>query len=157
MRHKKIQKRQVEADKIYNSRLITKLMNYIMVNGKKKIAEKIIDDAFKIISAKDKKPLEVFELAIENVGPKQEVKPRRVGGASYQIPIEVNPDRRVSLAIRWILESAEKKPNKEFHTFAEKLASELLDASVNLGEAIKKREAVQRMAQANRAFAHFRW
>ncbi len=157
MRHKKAQKRQIEGDRIYNNKIVAKFINYLMKSGKKIVAEKILYSTFDILSAKNKNPLEVFEQALQNVGPKQEVKPRRVGGASYQIPMEVSVNRRMSLAIRWIIEAAKTKPNKEFHGFSEKLAAELLDASQNLGEAIKKRDNVHRMAQANRAFAHFRW
>ncbi len=164
MRHSKVtKKREVEADAIYNSRIVTKLINNIMKDGKKTIAQAIVYDTFEILAKKDgstspgqEDPLSLFEKAIQNVGPKTEIKARRVGGASYQIPLEVRGDRRTALALRWIIEAARAKANKDFHTFAEKLAAEILDASQNQGEAIKKRDNVHRMAEANKAFAHFR-
>lgn len=157
MRHKQAPKRQIEGDRLYNDKLVAKFINYLMKDGKKIVAEKNLYKTFDIVLSKKQNALEVFERAIQNVGPKQEVKARRVGGASYQIPMEVSSNRRISLAMRWIKEAAEKRLNKEYHSFAEKLAAELLDASANQGEAVKKRDAVFRMAQANRAFAHFRW
>jgi small subunit ribosomal protein S7 len=128
-----------------------------MKDGKKSVAQGVFYKTFDLISKKGHNPLEVFEKGVANVEPRQEVKPRRVGGASYQIPIEVRGDRRTSLAIRWIIQAAKAKPNKEYHTFSEKLAQELLDAFENKGEAIKKRDITHRMAEANKAFAHFRW
>lgn len=157
MRHKKIAKRQIDGDKIYRSKLLAKFTNVLMKDGKKTIAQKVIYSAFEIIAKNNLEPLEVFEKALQNVGPKQEVRPRRIGGASYQVPIEVRGDRKVSLAIRWVIESARAKSNKDFPTFAEKLASELMDAYNEQGAAIKKRDTVLRMAEANRAFAHFRY
>ncbi len=157
MRHKKVAKRQIEGDKIYRSKLLAKFTNVLMKDGKKTIAQKVIYSAFDIIVKNNLEPLEVFEKALQNVGPKQEVRPRRIGGASYQVPVEVRGDRRVSLAIRWIIESARAKSNKDFPTFAEKLASELMDAYNDQGASIKKRDTVLRMAEANRAFAHFRY
>jgi small subunit ribosomal protein S7 len=157
MRHKKVAKRQVEGDKIYNNKLVTKVINRLMLDGKKTVAESIVYGAFELLKAKDLNPLEVFEKALQTVGPKTEVKARRVGGANYQVPIEVRGDRRQSLAIRWIIEAAAKRSSKEFHTFAEKLAAELLDAADNKGEAVKKRDGILRMAEANRAFSHFRY
>lgn len=136
---------------------MAKFINRIMRDGKKTVAEKLIYSTFDIITQKSGDPVEVFERALQNVGPKQEVKARRVGGASYQIPMEVRGDRRMSLATRWIIQAAVKRPSAEFHTFPEKLAAELLDAADNKGEAIKKRDTVYKMAEANRAFAHFRW
>lgn len=157
MRHKKTEKRIVEPDVKYKNRLVTKFINNIMKDGKRSVAEKRVYSAFDIISQKGQNPLEVFEKAIQNVGPRQEVRPRRVGGASYQVPAEVRGDRKTSLAIRWLIQAARGRSNKDFHTFEEKLAVEFLDASQNLGAAIKKRDTVHRMAEANRAFAHFRW
>lgn len=157
MRHKKVVKRIIDTDKIYNNLLVAKFINNIMKNGKKTVAEKVVYQAFDAISKKEKDPVVVFETALSNVGPRQEVKAKRVGGASYQVPMDVRPERRTSLAIRWILEAAKERANKDYHTFAEKLAAELLDASANLGSAIKKRDNVQRMADANRAFSHFRF
>lgn len=157
MRHKKVQKRAVEVDKIYQNALVTKFINNLMKDGKKTVAQKVFYDSFKILESKDKNPLETFELAIQNVGPKTEVKSRRVGGANYQVPTEVRGERRVSLAIRWILEAATARPSKDFRSFSEKLAAEFLDASENAGAAVKKRDNVLRMADANRAFGHFRF
>ncbi len=157
MRHKKVQKRPTEIDKIYQSALVTKFINSLMKDGKKTVAQKVFYDSFKILESKEKNPLETFELAIQNVGPKTEVKARRVGGASYQVPTEVRGERRVSLAIRWILEAATARSSKDYHSFSEKLAAELLDASNNEGAAVKKRDNVLRMADANRAFSHFRF
>jgi small subunit ribosomal protein S7 len=157
MRHKKVQKRPTEIDKIYQSALVTKFINSLMKDGKKTVAQKVFYDSFKILESKQKNPLETFELAIQNVGPKTEVKARRVGGASYQVPTEVRGERRVSLGIRWILEAATARSSKDYHSFSEKLAAEFLDASNNEGAAVKKRDNVLRMADANRAFSHFRF
>ena len=129
-----------------------------MSDGRKSTAQKVIYDALEEIKLASKgDPLEIFERAINNVAPKMEVRPRRVGGASYQVPVEVRGDRKEALAIRWLIAGAESKPNKEFHSFAKKLAAELMDAANNAGVAIKKRDDTQKVAQANRAFAHFRW
>lgn len=157
MRHKKAEKRIVEPDKIYNNLLISKFINRMMIDGKKTIAEKNFYDALKKLEAQELNPVEVFEKALQQVGPKVEVKARRVGGANYQVPQEVRNERRISLAIRWIIEAARKRSNKEFHTFNEKLAQELLDATNNLGEAVRKRDVMQKNAEANKAFASFRW
>lgn len=157
MRHKKVQKRATEIDKIYQSALVTKFINSLMKDGKKTVAQKVFYDSFKILESKEKNPLETFELAIQNVGPKTEVKARRVGGASYQVPTEVRGERRVSLGIRWILEAATARSSKDYRSFSEKLAAEFLDASNNEGAAVKKRDNVLRMADANRAFSHFRF
>ncbi len=157
MRHKKAERRQTEPDKIYKSRLVTKFINNLMRDGKKTVAQGIFYDSFELMKKQGKDPIEVFEKAISNVEPRQEVKARRVGGASYQIPIEVRGDRRTSLATRWIIQAAKSRSNKEFHTFSQKLAAEFLDALENKGEAIKKKDGMQRMADANKAFAHFRW
>lgn len=157
MRHKKAEKRQVEQDKKYKNVLVAKFVNYLMKDGKKSVAQNVLYETLDIVSKKNKEPISLFEQAIQNVGPRQEVKPRRVGGASYQIPVEVRSDRRASIAIRWIINAAKGKSNKDYHTFSGKLAQELMDAAENKGEAIKKRDAVHRMAQANRAFAHFKW
>jgi len=144
-------------DPIYGNRLLARFINRVMKAGKKSTAQTQVYGAFDIIKGKGQDPVKVFETAVNNVGPKMEVRTRRVGGASYQVPTEVRGDRRVALAIRWIVEFAKKRPNKEFHTYAEKLAVELLDAAANQGEAIKRRDTVHRMADANKAFAHFRW
>lgn len=156
MRHKKAVKRPVEDDKIFQSKLVTKFINRMMKDGKKSVAEKSFYQGFELLK-KEGDPLVIFETAINNVGPKTEVKSRRVGGANYQVPLEVRGDRRISLAIRWILEAARARSNKDFHSFGEKLAVEILEASKNEGAAVKKRDAVLRMAEANRAFSHFRF
>lgn len=156
MRHAKVSKRRdIQEDAVYNSVLVSKLINNIMRDGKKTVAANVVYDTFDIL-AKTEDALSLFEKAIQNVGPKTEIKARRVGGASYQIPIEVRGDRRTALALRWIIEAARAKSNKDFHTFPEKLADEITAAAANSGEAIKKRDNVHRMADANKAFSHFR-
>jgi small subunit ribosomal protein S7 len=157
MRHSKVKKRKVEPDIIYNSPMVSKLINYIMRDGKKTVAMQQVYKSFEILSQKGEDPMKVFEKALSQVGPKVEVKARRVGGANYQVPVEVRGDRRLSLALRWIIEAASKRSNKEYHTFAEKLAAEVTDASQNLGEAVKKRDLALRQAEANKAFSSFRW
>ncbi len=156
MRHTKIAKRVTEPDKIYNNMMVAKLINRIMQDGKKTVAEANVYNAFKHLE-KNGDPMQLFEKAIQNVGPKVEVKARRIGGANFQVPTEVRHDRRMALALRWIVEAARKKPNKEFHTFAEKLAAELLAASNNEGDAIRKRDVTIKQAEANKAFASYRW
>jgi small subunit ribosomal protein S7 len=153
MRGKQAPKRVIQPDLKYNSVVIAKFINLIMSRGKKTVAEKILYDAFDIIQQKTKKdPLEVFNQAMKNVSPVVEVKSRRIGGANYQIPIEVKGDRRSALAMRWIITAAQSRKGKPMR---EKLSQELMDAAENQGTAIKKREDVHRMADANRAFAHF--
>lgn len=141
---------------MYQSKLVTKFINRLMRDGKKSVAEKVFYDCFELLK-KDGEPLQIFETAINNIGPKVEVKARRVGGASYQVPQEVRGERRITLAIRWIVEGARARSNKDFHTFSGKLAAEILEASKNEGSAAKKRDTVHRMAEANRAFSHFRF
>lgn len=158
MRSKKVEKRIIDADAIYNSRLLAKFINKVMKDGKKGIAQAVVYKALEVIKEKLKQdPLAVFEKALQNISPKMEVKPRRIGGASYQVPIEVRGDRKEALSVRWVIAGARARSNKEFHTFAEKLAAELMDAANNTGSAIKKRDDMQKVANANRAFAHFRW
>jgi small subunit ribosomal protein S7 len=128
----------------------------MMKDGKKSVAEKVFYESFELLK-KDGDPLVLFETALNNVGPKIEVKARRVGGANYQVPQEVRGDRRISLSIRWLLEAARDRSSKDYHTFPEKLAAEILDATRNEGAAIKKRDSVIRMAEANKAFGHFRF
>lgn len=150
-----IKKREINPDPIYGSRLITRFVNRTMKDGKKSIAQRIIYEALSLIQEETKKePLEVFESAIKNVAPRMEVRPRRVGGASYQVPQEVRGDRKEALAIRWVLLAARARGG---HTMKEKLAGELMDAYNNTGAAIKKRDDTHRMAEANKAFAHFKW
>ncbi len=153
MRGKRAPRRAHFPDWKYQSPVITQLINQVMRKGKKTIAESIVYGAFDIIHEKTKKdPMEVFDLAIKNVSPLVEVKSRRVGGANYQIPIEVSGDRKLTLAYRWFLEAARGKKGK---SMSEKLANEFLSAAANEGDAVKKKEDVHRMAEANRAFAHF--
>ena len=157
MRSGRVNKKLPEADPIYGNRMLGRFINRVMVDGKKSTAQGQVYKALELIKDKGEDPIKVFELAINTVGPKMEVKARRVGGASYQVPMEVRGDRRIALAIRWMVTLARKRSNKEFHSYAEKLAAELLDASKGAGEAIKKRDTMHRMAEANRAFAHFKW
>ncbi len=150
-----IAKRYVNPDPIFKSGLVTKFVNSIMKKGKKSTAESIFYGAMDIVQEKTKDdPLKTFKKAIENVKPMLEVKSRRVGGANYQIPVEVNAERRLSLSIRWLIGYAKERGEK---TMREKLAGEILDAADNKGSAIKKREDTHRMAEANKAFAHYRW
>ncbi|MBI2404583.1 30S ribosomal protein S7 [Candidatus Gottesmanbacteria bacterium] len=144
-------------DPIYGNRLLARFINRVMKEGQKRTAENVVYSALEILKSKGEDPIKIFETAIANVGPKMEVKARRVGGASYQVPMEVRGDRRIALAIRWIIQFAKKRSNKEYKTFSEKLAAELIDASKNQGEAVKKRDIMHRNAEANRAFAHFKW
>ena len=153
----KVKKRISPLDPIYQSRLISHLINNLMISGKKTIAQNVLYASFDLITKNKVDPIATFEKALDKVGPKQEVKAKRVGGANYQIPMEVRPERRVSLAMKWIVEAARKRSNKDYKVFEEKLAAELIDASNELGEAIKKRDSILRMAQANRAFGHFKW
>ena len=150
-----VPKREVLPDPIYNSVLVTKLVNSIMLDGKKGVAQKIVYGAFDIIKEKtDKDPLEVFTTAMENIMPALEVKTRRVGGANYQVPIEVRPDRRQTLGLRWLTAYSRKRGEK---TMKERLAGEIMDACNNAGASVKKREDTHKMAESNKAFAHYRW
>ena len=157
MRAGRVTKKLLPADPVYGNRLLTRFINRVMVSGKKRTAEELVYTALESIKAKGEDPIKVFETAIATVGPKMEVRARRVGGASYQVPTEVRGDRRIALAMRWIVAYANKRSNKEFKTFAEKLTAELIDSAKGVGEAIKKRDTVHRNAEANKAFAHFKW
>jgi small subunit ribosomal protein S7 len=153
MRGKQAPKRQVAPDPIYNSTTVAKFINYLMVNGKKSVSQKVLYDSFKVIEEKTgEKGLDVFDKAVRNVSPLVEVKARRIGGANYQVPIEVKGDRRFNLASRWLIGAARSRKGKPMR---EKLALELIDAANEQGDAVKKRQDVHRMAEANRAFAHF--
>jgi len=155
MARKEYKKHEIIPDPIYDNVVVAKFINQVMKKGKKTIARKIVYGAFDVIKEKTKKdPLEVFDLALKNASPFLEVKPRRIGGATYQVPREVRGDRRLTLAMRWIIQAAKSQKGKPMR---EKLAKELLDASSNTGVAIKKKENTHRMAEANRAFAHFAW
>ncbi len=154
----KVTRRELTPDPIYNSRLVTRFINRVMVDGKKTIAQSLVYKALESIEKEaGKNPISTFEAAISNVSPRMEVRPRRVGGASYQVPVEVRGDRKEALAIRWIINAARSRSNKEYHTFDKKLTAELLDAADNKGVAIKKKEDTLKAAEANRAFAHFRF
>ncbi len=154
-RRGRISKRDVLPDPIYKSKLVTKLVNNVMLDGKKGVAQTIVYDAFAIVEAKaGKNPLEVFVEALENVMPVLEVKARRVGGSTYQVPLEVKEDRRQTLGLRWMVGYARKRGER---TMAERLAGEILDAINNAGGAFKKKEETHRMAEANKAFAHYRY
>lgn len=154
-RRKKAVKREIPPDPVYNNVLVSKFINYVMRKGKKTVARKIVYGAFDILKEKTKKdPLEIFQRAIENAGPSLELRARRVGGATYQVPIEVKSERKIALAMRWIILGAKMKRGKPMR---EKLAEELLAASKGEGWAVKKKEDTHKMAEANRAFAHFAW
>ncbi|NLN27374.1 MAG: 30S ribosomal protein S7 [Firmicutes bacterium] len=148
-------KREVSPDPVYGSKLVTALIHKIMRDGKKSLAERIVYEALDIIGAKtNKEPLDVLEQAIKNVMPVLEVKPRRVGGATYQVPVEVRAERRLALALRWLVQYSRERGER---TMAERLAMEVMDAANNTGSTVKKKEDTHRMAEANRAFAHYRW
>ena len=150
-----VTKRDVLPDPVYSSKLVTRFINNLMIDGKKGVAEKIVYDAFDAIHAKTgKDALEVFDTAMKNVMPILEVRARRVGGANYQVPVEVRADRRVALGIRWIIGNSRKRGER---TMYERVAAELMDAANNTGAAVKKREDTHKMAEANKAFAHYRW
>jgi small subunit ribosomal protein S7 len=148
-------RREIKPDIKYNSVIVSRFINKLMMRGKKSTAERILYDAFDIIESRvQKSPLDIFEQAVNNATPILEVKPRRVGGATYQVPIEVRPERRLSLAMRWLVQNARNRTGK---SMAEKLAAELMDAAQGQGATIKKKEDTHKMAEANRAFAHYRW
>jgi small subunit ribosomal protein S7 len=156
MRRKVKNRNKVGPDAVYNSEKVSKLINYVMERGKKNVARKVVYDAFELIKEKAKvaNPVEIFDGALKNTAPMMEVKSRRVGGANYQVPIEVRPDRRQSLSLKWIVLAARAKKGSPMHI---KLADEIIAANKNEGEAVKKRENTHKMAEANKAFAHFSW
>ena len=155
MRKRRAVKRDVLADPMYNSKLVTKLINSLMIDGKKGKAQTILYDAFDIVKERtNEEPMKVFEKAMENIKPALEVKSRRVGGANYQVPIEVKADRSQALGLRWLVQYARLRNG---HSMSENLANEIIDASNGVGAAVKKREDTHRMAEANKAFAHYRW
>ncbi|MDR3050822.1 MAG: 30S ribosomal protein S7 [Oscillospiraceae bacterium] len=150
-----IPKREVLPDPVYGTTVVTKLINQIMLDGKRGVAQAVCYNAFEAIKAKvDKDPVEVFQAGLNNILPALEVKARRVGGATYQVPIEIRPERRQTLALRWLVEFSRKRGEK---TMSDRLAGEILDASNNAGNAVKRKEEMHRMAEANKAFAHYRW
>jgi small subunit ribosomal protein S7 len=154
-RRRVVAKREILPDPLYNSQLVTKFVNVVMREGKKTVAERILYQALDMVRQRTQDdPMKVFKKAVENVKPSVEVKSRRVGGSNYQVPVEVRPSRKLALSMRWLIQSAEKRGEK---TMRQKLAGELLDAAENRGGAIKKKEDTHRMAEANKAFAHYRW
>ncbi len=151
-------KRKVQKDPVYKDILVSKLINRAMYDGKKSVTQSQVYGAFELIKKElGREPLEVFHEAIGIIRPSMEVRPRRVGGAAYQVPVPVRGPRQDSLAIRWLIEAARGRSNSQYHTFAEKLAAEIMEAVKNEGGAVKKREEMERIAEANRAFSHFRW
>ena len=154
-RRRVVAKREILPDPKFGNQTLAKFMNHVMVSGKKSVAESIVYGALALVEERTKRdPIEVFDEALENIAPMVEVKSRRVGGATYQVPVEVRPSRRNTLAMRWLIDAAKKRGEK---TMASKLAGELLDASDSKGSAVKKREDTHKMAEANKAFAHYRW
>lgn len=150
-----VPRRDVLPDPVYNSKMVTRFINKVMLSGKKGVAQRVVYDAFDIIRAKTgKDPLEVFDTALKNVMPVLEVRARRVGGANYQVPVEVRPERRLTLGIRWLVNYSRLRGEK---TMDERLAGELMDAANNTGASVKKKEDTHKMAEANKAFAHYRW
>ncbi len=157
-RRGKVKSKKPSPDAIYNNRLVTKLINRSMKSGKKSVSEKQIYAALEIIKEKSEEdPIKIFSKALDNIKPVMEVRPRRVGGAAYQVPRPVRGPRRESLAIRWLIFAARARSNSEYHTYGEKLAAEILDAAKGEGGAVKRKTDMERMAEANRAFSHFRW
>jgi len=150
-------KRPVEKDEIYESIEVSKLINYIMIHGKKRVSEKIVYTVLDKIKKENKDPIKTLNQAISNVAPEHEVKPRRLGGASYLVPIQVRNDRKIYLALNWIVQKASAKSSKEFKTFSEKLYREIIDASNNQGDAVGKKLETERLAEANKAFSHLKW
>jgi small subunit ribosomal protein S7 len=153
-RYKKIQ---TPLDPYYHNYEVAKLINYIMVDGKKSIARKIVYSVFDRIKNQNEDPMMILQKAIENVSPKMEVKSRRLGGASYLVPIEVRKQRQLFLALNWIIDAAKSRSNKEYHTFADKLYAEIIEASKNQGGAVQKKQQTEKIAESNKAFAHLRW
>ncbi len=154
-RRREVPKRPILPDPLYNSQLVTKFVNVVMEDGKKSVAEKILYDALEVIQERTQEdPMKIFKKAVDNVKPVVEVKSRRVGGSTYQVPIEVRPSRRLALSMRWLIQSAARRGEK---TMNQRLANEFMDAAQNRGAAIKKKDDTHRMAEANKAFAHYRW
>jgi small subunit ribosomal protein S7 len=155
MRRRRAPERKIQPDPVYNSELVAKFINNLMWDGKKSLAQKIFYRAMEIVGERtNENSLHVFQKAIENVKPSMEVRSRRIGGANYQVPVEVRPKRQISLAIKWIIDAARKRPGRRMY---EKLAAEIIDAYKGTGNAVKTKENVHKMAEANRVFAHFRW
>lgn len=155
-RHK-YKRLKVRPDKIYNSLEIAKLVNYLMIDGEKSVTEKIVYEAMDEIKKQGLDPLKTLHQAIDNVSPQFEVKPRRLGGASYLVPIEVRPERKLFLALNWIVEAARSRSNKEYRSFSKKLLAEIIEASKNQGQSVAKKQATEKLAETNKAFSHLKW
>lgn len=153
----RVKTRQIDPDPLYKNRVVAKLINVAMRQGKKSVVQKHVYGAFEQIKKEGKDPIEILQLAIENVEPTKKVRPRRVGGASYLVPVPVKGNQRQSLAIRWLIEAANARSNAEYKTFSKKLAAELLAAAVGKGGSVEKKHTIHKVAEANKAFAHFRW
>ncbi|OGK53407.1 30S ribosomal protein S7 [Candidatus Roizmanbacteria bacterium RIFCSPLOWO2_01_FULL_44_13] len=147
----------VKPDKVYQSLEVAKFINYVMLEGKKSVAERLVYDVFEKLKSQGQEPIKVFHQAIDNVSPLHEVKPRRLGGASYLVPIEVRRSRKLYLALNWIITAARARSNKEFHSFAGKLLAEITDAAKNLGAAVTKKAQTEKLAETNKAFSHLKW
>ncbi len=156
-RRGQVKLKEINPDPVYKNRFVTRLINRCMLDGKKSVAQKQVYGAFELIKGKGEDPIKIFSDALDKIRPSMEVRARRVGGAAYQIPIPVRGPRKESLAIRWLISHARARSNSEYHTFAEKLAAEITDAANGEGGAVKKKQEMERMAEANRAFSHFRW
>lgn len=152
-----VKKRKAAHDPLYDSEVVTRLINRVMRSGKKTVAQRQVYQALEVLSKKEEERLSFLNQALENVKPSMEVRPRRIGGAAYQVPMPVRLDRRQTLATRWLIQAAQARSNKEFHSFAEKLAAEIKDASAGTGGAVKRKQDMERLAEANKAFTHFRW
>jgi len=150
-------KKDILKDPVYNSIIVAKLINYIMVDGKKTVAKKIVYSVLDEIKKQKLDPIITLEEVIKNTAPNFEVKPRRLGGASYMVPVEVRRERKLFLSLNWIIQAAKSRPNKQYKTFAEKLLAEILDAYKNVGQAVNKRQQTEKLAEANKAFAHLKW
>jgi len=157
MPRRSYKRQDADKDPVYGSFEVSKLINYVMVDGKKTVARKLIYKVLEKLKANKLEPVDVLKTALAHTAPSMEVKPKRVGGASYLVPSETRGERRLFLAFNWIIESAQKRPNNKYHTFDEKLFAELMDAYQNVGGAVEKRQQVEKLADANKAFAHFKW
>ncbi|MFH0979659.1 MAG: 30S ribosomal protein S7 [Candidatus Roizmanbacteria bacterium] len=155
-RHK-YKKIKIKLDKVYNSHEVAKLISYLMIDGEKTVAEKIVYDALDEIKKQGQDPLRTLHQAIDNTSPNFEVKPRRLGGASYLVPIEVRRDRRLFLALNWIIAAAKSRANKEYHRFSKKLLAEIVEAAKNQGQGVAKKQATEKLAETNKAFSHLKW
>lgn len=152
-----VKKRKILKDPLYSSEVVTRLVNRVMRSGKKNVAQREVYRALESLSKNQEERLTLLNQALEKIKPQMEVRPRRIGGAAYQVPMPVRPDRRQTLAIRWLIQAAQARSNSQYHRFAEKLAAEIKDASTGTGGAVKRKQDMERLAEANKAFSHFRW